>query len=564
MKHVASLFGLTLCGLMALPAAAGAAVINVDTFADESTDNTTCSLREAIRSASLNSNANEDACTAGQPTDDFVSLQAGTYTLAGASGDDANASGDLDVTAGGPLVVDGTTDAGEVPTTTIDGGGSDRIFDLRPDAAQVDFFAQRLLLTNGAVAGTQDGGAIRVADPDAHFGLSTSRVQQNDAGGNGGAISFAGAVSGYSFDVSQVQFAQNNADDEGGAIWIDTPQDTQATVELSSFLGNTAGTMGGGAYIESSGSTGAEPVLQFINTTMTQNEARLGGGAVAFDFGLGGTVWFKFSTIATNSTDTLGAGGGIYTNSSSQFVLFQGGTIVSGNAAGGMHSNCAGPGDFQSSGYNLDSQNSCGLDQSTDLRNTNPLLRNSRINPPGKETTETVGLFTGSPALDAIPRTPVDRCEINGDANSANDFDQRLILRPAGPGGLCDIGAFEGNAGPPSDGEGDTVNDAVDNCPLDPNLNQANNDVDLQGDVCDPDDDNDAVLDTSDNCPTQAGVHIECGLPGRGCSTCRRPGGADRAGDEVQEEKEEARRVGRQEVQEEEAEVAARAGRAPL
>ena len=48
------------------------------------------------------------------------------------------------------------------------------------------------------------------------------------------------------------------------------------------------------------------------------------------------------------------------------------------------------------------------------------------------------------------------------------------------------------------DGDGITTGD---NCPNDANPDQANNDGDGQGDVCDPDDDNDGVFDDApDNC----------------------------------------------------------------
>ncbi len=55
---------------------------------------------------------------------------------------------------------------------------------------------------------------------------------------------------------------------------------------------------------------------------------------------------------------------------------------------------------------------------------------------------------------------------------------------------------------PPLDTDADGIPDTADNCPFAANADQANNDGDGLGDVCDPDDDNDGVLDTADNCPT--------------------------------------------------------------
>lgn len=52
-----------------------------------------------------------------------------------------------------------------------------------------------------------------------------------------------------------------------------------------------------------------------------------------------------------------------------------------------------------------------------------------------------------------------------------------------------------------SDADEDGVRDDEDNCPADANPDQANNDGDSQGDVCDADDDNDGVNDDApDNC----------------------------------------------------------------
>jgi hypothetical protein len=66
----------------------------------------------------------------------------------------------------------------------------------------------------------------------------------------------------------------------------------------------------------------------------------------------------------------------------------------------------------------------------------------------------------------------------------------------------ADVTVSEGACPPDTDGDG--WSDPVDNCPLVPNPDRADNDRDGQGDVCDDDDDNDTVTDVNDNCPLNA------------------------------------------------------------
>jgi hypothetical protein len=76
-----------------------------------------------------------------------------------------------------------------------------------------------------------------------------------------------------------------------------------------------------------------------------------------------------------------------------------------------------------------------------------------------------------------------------------------------------DVSADAGVDAPPPDAapdeDGDTIPDADDNCPDDPNTDQANCDGDALGDACDPeadgpDADGDDVADACDNCPSES------------------------------------------------------------
>ncbi|MCP3937412.1 MAG: hypothetical protein GY708_18825, partial [Actinomycetia bacterium] len=104
---------------------------------------------------------------------------------------------------------------------------------------------------------------------------------------------------------------------------------------------------------------------------------------------------------------------------------------------------------------------------------------------------------------------------------------------------------------PDGDTDGDTVNDCDDNCPADPNTDQADDDADDIGNVCDncPDDDNpgqsdgdaDGAGDVCDNCPTDANADQaddDFDLLGNACDNCpdddnpgQEDGDVDGAGD---------------------------------
>lgn len=97
---------------------------------------------------------------------------------------------------------------------------------------------------------------------------------------------------------------------------------------------------------------------------------------------------------------------------------------------------------------------------------------------------------------DGIPDT-TDNCPLNANTNQANNDGDAM-------GDVCDPDDDNDtipDVETPNEGDGTT---GPDNCPFTANTNQADNDNDGIGDVCDSDDDNDEVLDGVDNCPMTA------------------------------------------------------------
>lgn len=149
---------ITLLAMTTLPVTpAFAAAITVNSTADALNNaDGVCTLREAII------NANNDAatwanCAAGSGAD-IISLPAGTYTLtlAGA-GENAAATGDLDIADNAGVAIDLTITGAESSITFITGDipWADRIFDMQGNAG---LNISGMTLSRGSVAG--NGGGI--------------------------------------------------------------------------------------------------------------------------------------------------------------------------------------------------------------------------------------------------------------------------------------------------------------------------------------------------------------------------------------------------------------------
>ena len=381
--------------------------IVVDTLDDELNSDGDCALREAITAA--NDNIIRDACSAGDGviTDTITFDVAGTITV----------TGQLSVTAGGPMVIDG----GDV--ITVSGGGTTRILWVESGSELV---LQGLVLGNGYTTDIGAGisnNAGRVAIVDSVlFG-------NNGAGWGGGGIYNSGTL----YIINSI--ISNNNSFYGGGI----ANEGFLTLIDSTMLGNI-GTFGGGISNYSSG------VVNLINSTLTGNSASYDGGGIDNNYSM---VTITNSTLSGNNAGNVGGGinnyQGTLTTTNTTISENNGGSgggiskiygytivnssIVANNTGGDCHYLEA----ITDGGHNISSDDTCAFDPANgSMPNTDPLLGPLQDN---GGPTWTHALFGNSPAIDA------------GDNVQCPPTDQRGILRPLDGDHdgqfICDIGSFE-------------------------------------------------------------------------------------------------------------------------
>ncbi|MGB0133207.1 choice-of-anchor Q domain-containing protein [Dokdonella sp.] len=182
----------------------GAATITVTTTEDTVAADGQCSLREAITAA--NTDAAFNGCPAGSAADEIV-LDAAEYRfdIAGA-GEDANASGDLDIRSSLTLRGAGAD------LTRIRGDREDRVFDVGGAGSEVRI--EGVTIRNGA--GTLGAGVLLREGSSLHMDgclLTGNATEKGDPAGAGGGIASLGVL-----EVTRSTFHANDAG-TGGGIW---------------------------------------------------------------------------------------------------------------------------------------------------------------------------------------------------------------------------------------------------------------------------------------------------------------------------------------------------------
>ena len=431
-----------------------AANITVTDLGDDNTrDNGTCTLREAIIAA--NTGNSFDACNSGFIGHDTITIGVpGTITLSiRGSGENDGMTGDLDID-------DDVTIIGAGRDTTIINTDveidRDRIFHILSKSATEDdsvVVIKNLTISDGSrtepTNGTSNeqsgaGGAIlnsglltltnlNISNNDALGGgaiattnrltLRSSIVSDNLAGSDGG-----GALSILAGEANIIATAfrnnETNAQGNGGAIY----SQGNLYVDSSEFFNNWAQIHGGGIY------TNGRGFIDIVNTTFSANAANSDGGAIANR--AAARVIILNTTFADN---TAGDNGHAIFNRSPGSATREGtefkNTLFSGAAPQCVQEQdlATNPPDVAdtiiSRGNNLSTDDSCKLEEVfNDIINGESRLNALRVD----ENSQTAAhpLLPNSDAVDA------------GNSDGCPIVDQRLYPRDS----QCDIGAYEYNS----------------------------------------------------------------------------------------------------------------------
>jgi CSLREA domain-containing protein len=311
-----------------------------------------CTLRAAIQEANS------------LPGNDRIELPAGIYTLTiNGVGEDYAETGDLDITDNLSLIGAGARN------TIIDGGGIDRVFDIREDHGfGITVELSALTIKNG---NTGFGGGI-YNNQKGLVSITDSSLTNNSAGSGGGVFHSSIGL----MELHRVAVSNNDATGPGGGGIYNLGSMTLINTTVSGNIASSILTNGGSAITN----TG---MFSLINTTISNN------------------------TVYANAT---GGDGSI----SNQGTVNLGNSIVWANSG----AVCFGTGTYTSLGHNL-SATDCGLTGIGDI-SLNPLL--GPLQDYGGPT-NTHGLLADSKAINSGDNTACPNTDQRGVARNDGKCD---------------------------------------------------------------------------------------------------------------------------------------------
>ncbi len=403
---------------------AGAATFVVDSTADE-VDTTpgngicatlagTCTLRAAVQEANA---------LAGPDT---IVLPGGLFLLTRAgNAEEFAATGDLDVTD--DLTIEGAGTA----STTIDGGGIDRVLHVRfSDGKNPGLTLRDVTIAGGQVTDAPGGGLYFASAGIAlveRTEFTGNHVLGEESSAVGGAIS---SNAGGNLTVRESRLAGNSAD-RGGALFSNSfllvedstiaDNDARASSALDSF---------GSAILRRSVVSGNEATGNYTISASTANltieDATLSSNIDPFTIVSVSEATGTLRNVTIANNDSFSAVDG-FVDGTVQIL-----NSIVYNPLAVQECTASTGGQVVSLGYTLDRDGTCATGALGDLPSTDPLLGPLADN---GGPTHTHLLLAGSPAIDA------------GDDLSCTLQDQRGVARPQDGDGdgmaHCDLGAVE-------------------------------------------------------------------------------------------------------------------------
>ena len=235
-----------------------------------------CSLREAIKTANANTDAN---------LINFLSSTNGLSIAITRTGtDDTNVNGDFDIT--NPVYILGNGSG----STTISGGSIDRVFHIANASVVI---IDGITVTSGSIA--EDGGCIHAADGVV---IKNSVLTGcTSASNNGGALYAVGEAS-----LDNLTLNSNTAGISGGGIYAGSV----VAINGVTFTSNQAEVKGGGIYSAGTISIDGESTFDLNKTTAPYND-KDGGGAIYAESDVVLNATSGISTFTNNSADEGGA-----------------------------------------------------------------------------------------------------------------------------------------------------------------------------------------------------------------------------------------------------------------
>ncbi|MCL4272133.1 MAG: CSLREA domain-containing protein, partial [Anaerolineales bacterium] len=367
-----------------------AAGITVNSNADTVTNDSFCTLREAIINAN-NDAATHPDCPAGFGADTITFADNYTITLIG----------EQLPTVTSPITVNGNgTTSTRIQANATPNTATYRVLEV---GVSGNLTLDGLSIRHGrcvgacATAGYHGGGILNYGT----LTVTNSWLSTNIADNYGGGIYNSGTLI-----VTNSMFVNGNYAYNGGGIYN---SGGTVTVTGSTFWLNSA-TFGGGIL-------NGDGTLTVTNSTFSENSASSQGGGILNE--IYGVLTVTNSTLSDNRAPNAGGIAGIYNIN----ILNFSNTIIANSSGGDCETGSGGI--ISTNLNNLVEDGSCGAALNGDP-NLGPLDDSG--------STWKYPLLAGSPAIDA-----------GDDATCANppvdNLDQRGVTRPQGS--HCDIGAFE-------------------------------------------------------------------------------------------------------------------------